>query len=207
VDLYLAQSFDGGLTWQPNIRLTSVSTDATLAPLTGAGYMLGDYQGIAEATNPNVPAVPVWIDTRTGNPDPFVARVGLAPQLTFASWQAARLSLGQINNPVLGGPSGNADADKKRNLMEYVLGTPPLTADPTAQAIEQIGSQFSVTYPRLKGVTDASVHAFRSDDLVNWTNSTVTESMLSDDGTIQVWRASTPANFPIMFFRLQATQP
>ena len=82
VDVYLAQSFDNGATWQPNIRLTSVSTDATLSPNTGTptnpAYMLGDYIGIAESTNPNVPAVPVWIDNRTGNPDPFVARVRIA---------------------------------------------------------------------------------------------------------------------------------
>jgi hypothetical protein len=79
VDVYLAQSFDGGATWQPNIRLTSVSTDASLSPLTPAGHMLGDYIGIAGSPNPNVPAVPVWIDNRTGNPDPFVARVRVAP--------------------------------------------------------------------------------------------------------------------------------
>src|SRR5207237_172494 len=50
VDVYLAQSFDGGTTWQPNIRLTSVSTDASQAPLTSAGYMLGDYLEIAQTT-------------------------------------------------------------------------------------------------------------------------------------------------------------
>ena len=71
VDLYLAQSFDFGNTWQPNIRLTSVSTDASLAPLTATGYMLGDYLGLAQTTRPTVPAVPIWVDTRTGNADPF----------------------------------------------------------------------------------------------------------------------------------------
>lgn len=75
VDLYMAQSLDGGANWQPNIRITSVSTDASLAPLTAVGYMLGDYLGIADSTNANVPSVPVWIDTRLGNPDPFIARV------------------------------------------------------------------------------------------------------------------------------------
>jgi hypothetical protein len=79
VDIYLAQSFDGGTTWQPNIRLSSVSSNASLAPLTASGYMLGDYLGIAESTASNVPAVPVWIDTRTGNPDPFVTRVTISP--------------------------------------------------------------------------------------------------------------------------------
>ena len=129
VDMYLAQSFNGGATWQPNIRLTSESTNAALAVNTGSptnpSYMLGDYQGIAESTNPNVSAVPVWIDTRTGNPDPFVTRVGIAPQVNFTSWQAARLSLGQINDPQLGGESGDADRDGEQNSVEFKYGTEP----------------------------------------------------------------------------------
>jgi len=79
VDLYLAQSFDGGATWEPNIRVTDVSTDASLAPETSNGFMLGDYQGIAEATNSSVPAIPVWIDTRTGDLDPFIAQIQAVP--------------------------------------------------------------------------------------------------------------------------------
>ncbi|MFL6541633.1 MAG: sialidase family protein [Chthoniobacterales bacterium] len=106
VDMYEAQSFDGGATWQPNIRLSSVSSDVTLAPNTGTAqnpaYMLGDYLGVAEPTNRNIPAVPVWVDTRTGNPDPFVTRIGVAPQFDFTSWQAARLSYAQIQAPQYG---------------------------------------------------------------------------------------------------------
>ncbi len=79
VDMYLAQSFDGGLNWQPNIRLSSQTSDASLAPLTDSGYMLGDYLAVAETTNATVPAVPIWVDTRTGNPDPFVTRVDVHP--------------------------------------------------------------------------------------------------------------------------------
>ncbi len=81
VDMFMAFSFDGGDHWQSNIRLTSVSSDASLAPLTSEGYMLGDYLGVAESTSPDVPAVPVWVDTRTGNPDPFVAQVSVEPVL------------------------------------------------------------------------------------------------------------------------------
>src|SRR6267378_5468327 len=84
VDLYYAQSFNAGATWEPNIRVTSVSSDASLAPLTSDGYMLGDYQGIAESTNSTVPAIPVWIDTRTGDPDPFVAQIQAIPAGTPA---------------------------------------------------------------------------------------------------------------------------
>jgi hypothetical protein len=124
-NLYLAQSFDGGTTWGPNIRLTSETSDATLAPLTPDGYMLGDYLGIAESTNPDVPAVPVWVDTRTGNPDPFITRVGIAPEVDFTGFQASRLSLAQINDPELGGPDGDADGDAEDNLSEFLSRTEP----------------------------------------------------------------------------------
>ncbi len=125
VHLYLAQSFDSGATWQPNIRLTDTVTDASLAPLTASGYMLGDYLGVAEPVNNNIPAVPVYIDTRTGNPDPFVVRVGIAPTATYESWQAARLSLSQINTPTVGGMTGDADGDTENNGGEFAAMTNP----------------------------------------------------------------------------------
>ncbi len=124
-NLYLAQSFDGGVTWQPNLRLTSVTTDASLAPLTDQGYMLGDYLGIAESTSVDVPAVPVWVDTRTGNPDPFITRVGMTKEANFTGFQASRLSLGQINDPQLGGTNGDADGDGASNLSEFLSQTEP----------------------------------------------------------------------------------
>ena len=124
-NLYFAQSLDGGATWAPNLRLTSKTTDATLAPLTDQGYMLGDYLGIAESTNPDVPAVPVWVDTRTGNPDPFITRVGISAEVDFGSFQASRLSLGQIEDPQLGGPNGDADGDGETNLSEFLSATDP----------------------------------------------------------------------------------
>ncbi len=129
-NLYLAQSFDGGATWQPNIRLTSETTNALLAPHTDQGYMIGDYLGIAETTSPDIPAVPVWVDTRTGNPDPFITRVGIAPEVDFTSFEASRLSLAQINDPDLGGPAGDADGDGESNLSEFLSATEP--NDPTS---------------------------------------------------------------------------
>ncbi len=209
VDMYLAQSFDGGATWQPNIRLTSQSTDASLAPLTSSGYMLGDYLGVAEPVNANIPAIPIWIDTRTGNPDPFVTRVGMAPQVNFTAWQAARLSQAQINTAGVGGVSGDADGDGKSNLLEYALGTSPVQPDAVGLQVEQVSNTFSVTYPRTSGANDITVHAYRSDDLTanSWTRTGVTETLLSDNGATQMWRASAGASLPKTFFRLQVTYP
>ncbi len=129
-NLYLAQSLNGGVSWQPNVRLTSVTTDASLAPLTSDGYMLGDYLGIAGTMNVDVPAVPVWVDTRMGNPDPFITRVGIGLEVDFTSFQASRLSLGQIDDPQLGGPAGDADGDGEDNLSEFLSQTEP--NDPTS---------------------------------------------------------------------------
>ena len=137
-NLYLAQSFDGGATWQPNIRLTSETTNASLAPLTDEGYMLGDYLGIAPGSSADVPAVPIWVDTRTGNPDPFITRVGLAPEVDFTSFQASRLSLAQIDDPQLGGTGGDADGDGEDNLSEFLSATEPNDPDSVVHTSRQL---------------------------------------------------------------------
>src|SRR5438477_1073685 len=126
VDLYLAQSFDSGATWQPNIRLTSVSTDASLAPLTSEGYMLGDYLGVAQTTRPTVPAVPIWVDTRTGNPDPFITRAGIAPYSELiTAWEAARESLAHVPASSLRLQTSDSDRDGEDNQSELASGRDP----------------------------------------------------------------------------------
>lgn len=69
--LYLAESFDAGDTWEPNIRLSEVPSNALLTPLTPGGRMLGDYLGVVPSLGGNLPGVAIWIDTRSGSPDPF----------------------------------------------------------------------------------------------------------------------------------------
>jgi hypothetical protein len=126
VDLYLAQSFDFGNTWQPNIRLTSVSTNASLAPLTSTGYMLGDYLGIAQTTRPTVPAVPIWVDNRTGNPDPFITRAGIAPYSNLVTaWEAARESLAQVPTTSRRPQASDGDRDGEDNQSELAAGSGP----------------------------------------------------------------------------------
>jgi len=87
-DLYLTQSTDGGITWSPNERVSTVSFDLRLfdrgiepydptKPLAGqrAGW-IGEYNGIAASSRNNV--VPIWTDTRNGNQDTYVGnRIGV----------------------------------------------------------------------------------------------------------------------------------
>jgi hypothetical protein len=69
MDVYLAQSLDGGTSFNPNVRLTTVSSDPTTGS-TRAG-LIGEYIGLAAVTATRVHAV--WTDTREGNQDVYTA--------------------------------------------------------------------------------------------------------------------------------------
>jgi hypothetical protein len=71
MDLYLTQSFDGGVTFEPNVRVTTVSSDPT-AGSARAG-IIGEYIGLAAASANRVH--PVWTDTRDGHQDVYTSIV------------------------------------------------------------------------------------------------------------------------------------
>jgi len=74
IDVYLAQSTNGGQSFHPNVRVTNVSWDPSLdAPVPVGGppvTFIGDYQGLAVD---NHFAHVFWNDTRTGTQEIFTA--------------------------------------------------------------------------------------------------------------------------------------
>ena len=66
-DVYLAQSKDGGLTWQPDVRVTTVSSNehdcAGVFPCQGINYgnQQGDYEGLVSFGGVSHP---IWTDSR-----------------------------------------------------------------------------------------------------------------------------------------------
>lgn len=74
IDVYLAQSVDGGASFLPNVRVTTQSWNPDVdAPVDGAGQQfIGDYQGLAVT---NEYACPFWNDTRTRSQEIFTALV------------------------------------------------------------------------------------------------------------------------------------
>jgi len=66
-DVYLAQSKDGGVTWQPDVRVTDVSSNehdcGGVFPCRGINYgnQQGDYEGLASYGGV---AHPIWTDSR-----------------------------------------------------------------------------------------------------------------------------------------------
>jgi hypothetical protein len=209
VDLYMAQSLDGGATWQPNERLTTTSSDARLAPLTASGYMLGDYMGVAPPDPPQVPAVPVWVDTRTGDPDPFATRVGISSNLTFSAWRAARFSLAEINQAQVGAPDADPDHDGLVNALEYAFGLNPRAEDQPDFAVSTLGDSVTATlvakYQRLRSASDVLYLWYTSTNLFDWSGPASISQLVIPDNNPQfedVTATLGTTSEPGEFFRL-----
>jgi hypothetical protein len=72
VDVYLAQSGDGGKSFLPNIRVTTKNWDPQVGAPTsiGVGAFIGDYQGLAVTDDV---VYPLWNDSRVGSQQIFTA--------------------------------------------------------------------------------------------------------------------------------------
>ena len=71
-DVFLSRSTDGGSTWEPPLRLSSASSDAS-----GSSFQYGDYQGLAVSDGQVYAA---WSDYRIpGDGEIYVGRVRFAP--------------------------------------------------------------------------------------------------------------------------------
>jgi len=137
--------------------------------------MLGDYMGIAPAVGPDVPAVPVWIDTRTGGPDPFIGRIGASTNITFRAWRAARFSLSQINTPLIGGAGADPDGDRLVNAIEYAFGLNPTTNDTSVFSSGLSAGTFVANYQRIRSASDLAFGWSVSTNLSTWTPLAVSE--------------------------------
>src|SRR5207253_878187 len=68
----------------------------------------------------------LWVDTRTGNPGPFVARAGIAPYSDLVTaWEAARESLAQVPTTSLRAQTSDSDRDGEDNQSELASGKDP----------------------------------------------------------------------------------
>ena len=212
VDLYLAESFDGGRTWQPNLRVTDVSSDLTVAPETTDGRMVGDYLGLVPALNFEAPGVAVWIDTRPGVPAAFAARLQRTQGTTFATWQQLRFSPAQLGDTTVSGPAADPRGDGLPNLLRYALGREP--GGPVATAAPfQIGpganGSVALSFSALAVLGDVNFVWRRSSDLAQWRAVTPLAQQSQPDATPLLVRRQV--TFPLsagpQFFSLGAQLP
>ena len=77
------------------------------------------------ALNFDAPGAAVWIDTRTGNLDPYAVRISRTRGTTFAAWQKLRFSTNDLANAAISGENADPDHDGIPNLAEYAFGLEP----------------------------------------------------------------------------------
>ena len=208
VDLYLAESFDGGDTWEPNIRLSDFSSDLRKAPTISSRPWLGDYQGIVPALNFQTPGVAVWIDTRSGNNDPYVVRINRTKGTTFDTWRKLRFSTNDLANLAISGENADPEGDRIPNLAEYAFGLESTRADASPLKIIQgapgPNQLVAVSYERLAVLSDIQFSWQTSVNLVDWTpvSPPLEQLAAGRDPSMQRVEASFPIDDRMKFFRL-----
>lgn len=117
MDLYVAQSFDGGETFEPNRRVTTVSSDPTAGSLRAG--LIGEYIGLAASSGSRLH--PVWTDTREGHQDVYTSIVDTTfvgiPDETLAS----EVRIDGVNpTPFTGSTTISFNAPAGRNVTAAV---------------------------------------------------------------------------------------
>ena len=213
VDVRAAHSFDGGVTWQPSVLVTSVSTNVTLAQSTSQGYMLGDYQGLAAPAGPDAPPVALWIDTRNGNSDPFTARVVPSMTADYASWRRANMSTSDNLDPSKSAADADPDNDGIPNGLEYPLATDPIVADYAtpfgySRATGPEGPELVLSHPMRNLAPDVTLAWDSSADGLTWTQTaprTETTEFIQNNSAMLLTSTHPLAGDPGARFRLRAT--
>lgn len=124
------------------------------------------------------------------------------------NWRFAKFGAA-ANTPATAGDNVDPDRDGMTNLMEFALNSNPQASDsslfPTAS---KAGSTLSLTYRKNLAATDLTYAVLQSDDVTGWTPATVSEQILSDDGTTRVIKATiTTGGAAKKFLRLRVTRP
>ncbi|MCI0538815.1 MAG: exo-alpha-sialidase [Verrucomicrobiales bacterium] len=175
-DLYLAESFDGGDTWEPNLRVSEFASDTRKAPIPPDGSLplLGDYIAIVPALGlgETAPAVACWIDTRSGSPDPYSARIQRTRGANLETWRRLRWATNDLTNSSISGPAADPDGDGIANLSEYAVGLEP--SQPNSGVLrtrmERNGSNkwVEVSFTRPSVIRDVQLDWEESTDLASW---------------------------------------
>lgn len=130
-DHYVTQSFDGGESWTAqrlgdDLRITPETFDASLATFTASGYMIGDYFGLVAPNRPDDAFALCWIDTRSGESDPYVARLASVAE-PFEGWSQVHFNAGERAGGAIDG-SSDFDGDTVFDQLEFWIGSDPRDA-------------------------------------------------------------------------------
>ena len=123
-----------------------------------------------------------WSGGASGSVNPLTITIGADVAITatfqsaltgFALWQVSEFNSAERANVNISGPNADPDGDGRGNLVEYLGGTLPKSADAPSVATASTAKLGSPVYPvltytRKKGRTDVTDRVEVSSDLSNW---------------------------------------
>jgi hypothetical protein len=128
----------------------------------------------------------------------------------FDAWRLANFTSSELTNPSISGAEADPDSDGIKNLMERALIRAPKAPEVNALPVPSILSgNLTLTYSRLKSsLLDTNfVTEWASEAGGPWMTSGITETILSDDSTVQQVRSSVPATGATQkFLRLRISE-
>lgn len=89
---------------------------------------------------------------------------------TYADWQAANFTAGELANPAISGLVADADSDGLNNLLEYAFGLTAKVPDTANWPVlgTSAGGALTLTYTRRNDTGDLTYTVEASNDLVTW---------------------------------------
>lgn len=128
--------------------------------------------------------------------------------LTSSNWRM--LNFGTTSNSGNAADLADGDNDGLENLMEYALMLDPTKPSSIWNSLTVQGSNHVLTYSRRKSaLNEVAISVIWSAEMAGpWSNTGVTEEILSDDGVVQSVKALIPTNGAgRRFFKIQVVRP
>jgi sugar lactone lactonase YvrE len=148
----------------------------------GANARFGGVNGLAVDNRGNIFVASSYAHT---------VRIGHAT--TFPLWASAFFSLQELSQPAVSDGLADPDRDGVPNLLEYAFNTNPrasASADRIQPAIDP--TDFSLLYPKLRGLSDVTYAIEGSADLIGYASVTVEETVVADNDAKQTIRGRIP---------------
>jgi hypothetical protein len=131
----------------------------------------------------------------------------------YQIWDSGMFTAAQLLKPAISGATATPAGDGTPNLLKYALGMKPMmnstTGLPILGTASVSGSKcLTLTYAKVVSATDITYHPEWSTNLSTWSNTRLTEVIMSNNGVIEQVRDSIPlSSAPRIFFHLRVTMP
>jgi hypothetical protein len=146
VDVYYQLSTDGGATWQPAVKVTTATTDETIAGA-DSGNQFGDYNSLSGYGNKFFPS---WTDRRNNaSEEIWTAKITTSTTATFsisgnAGTTGATVSAGSV--------SATSDASSNYSLANLAAGTYTVTPSKSGCTFSPASQSVTITSANVTGI-------------------------------------------------------